>query len=320
MRADAVGTAVAAILAVIGCSRTRDELCVPDCSELFPLGSLAVEFATPESISWSWDAAALGPDVHGYVLWYGTEEAEVRLQRGGASAWDVSDDPNLGWGESPFGPGIVRGTTVTGLAPNTLYHAELWAHFESGTSARVAAGSGRTGVAPANRLAIFDDTFPVSSWQQCVVVGPSVQDASNAVMIKDAITDPGCTDDWVNLKIGTMRFDVSGLSDRQWREAYLEARIDVRTDSGEPVPIYYLEAQVQDEAVGRIFGFSLPRYVALPARSGWHTVQIPLGLMRDDQGQPPSAATFGSSFDWLQIGADWGVALAVEVDTVALVY
>jgi hypothetical protein len=199
-------------LALAGCDRT--DLLFFDEGVVQRLGA---PFATPNAIVWSWDAAALGTSVDGYLLWYGTDEREVENQTGDARPWDVDDDPNLGWGVSPFGPNLVQQTIVSDLMPETTYFARLWARFDNGDSRVVAMGSAATAVTAPPRIPIFDETLG-AGW---VMYGFEPTLSADAHEGSGALWATG-TGAWLNTTVTELQIAVDPAAD--WTKAYLEFR------------------------------------------------------------------------------------------------
>ncbi len=277
--------------------------------------TLTVWSTTPHAVTVGWDAALLGDDVIGYLVQYDPDEARVRAGLG--SAWDTEDDPNLAWRVAPYGAAVVQRTTVSELDPGVNYFFQLWAWRNSGEALAVAEVTATTAAAPVGASTIFSETETAAPGVYLLgfsdpALSGYAHTGSNALWF-DA------TGDLVNATIGAMDIDVSGITDAAWPGAYLEFFVEVGEHRGRPFPQHYLEVKLLG-ASAEEFAYAYPAYVTLPARLGWHRVEVPLADFVGGTSGSLTAAILGGRITWLLIGAVWGRERRVWIDDIVIRY
>ncbi len=305
-----VAMATALSLGASSCSRQGYELvdCWPDCRS--PAPALTVEARTPHSITWSWDAEALGPDVLSYHVRYAP--TGTGFAGAGARLWTHVDDPNLGWRWSPYGPNLVHRTTVAELEPATAYRAELWAWFADGNASPVAAGEATTPTVPSGSIVVFDEVVPAGAWLvdfQDPSTAGHAHSGSNALWLTT-------TGGWIGAHLGGLGLDITGVPATSWADAYLEFYVDIEAVNDDVTPVYYAEVRLTAPAVD--FAYDYPQYGTLAARLGWQRVEVPLTAVNTGSGTPFSASSAGGVLDQFQLGAAWGFERRVWVDDVVV--
>ncbi len=271
------------------------------------------ELITPRSITWRWDAGALGDDVNGYVVWYGSNPHDVVTRGGSADSWNVEDDANLGWRYSPYGAGLVERTTVTGLLPDTTYYVQLWAWFVGSDAQVVAEGTATTATEGQERIAIFDDTEPPGAWRI------DFEDPSTATQAYTGASALWLAAQgvWINGRLGGMSIDLSALTDDAWQRAYLEFYVRMQASDATSAPMPYAEVRLDNATTSFVYG--LPNYVTLPNRTAWHRVQLPLVAFKDED-TALSPASFGDTLTTFSLGGAWPEGFTLFVDDIAVVY
>ena len=307
-----VVTLAAAALATFSCGRQGYEVvdCWPRCSE--PVLALSVEGQTPHSVTWSWDADALGPDVLSYHVRYAPEGTD--LAGPDARLWTQVDDPNLGWRWSPYGPNLVYRTTVAALESATSYRVELWAWFADGTASPVAAGEATTFAVPSGSIVMFDEVVPAGGWLidfQDPTTSGHAHSGTNALWVTT-------TGSWIGTHLGGLAIDITGVPTARWGDAYIEFYVDIEAVNDDVEPVYYAEVQLSSGAAS--FAYNYPQYIALAARSGWQRIEVPLASINTGAGTPFSSDSAGGVLDQFQIGAAWASNRRVWVDDVVIRY
>jgi hypothetical protein len=280
--------------------------------EMAGLQDLVLEFRTSKAVTWNWDARALGDSVNGYMIWFGTDQDEVRAGKG--RVWDVDDDPNLGWRESPFGPGRVYRTTVSGLERATGYYFLLWARHQDGVSLPVAEGSATTLAARSQAVEIFTETMP-PGWHSGYedTLSDVAHEGTKSLWYKGA-------GEWVNATLDDMFIDLKALESVSWDDAFLELYVQMIGEDDQVRPIYYVELYLG--APGEEpFVYGAPRYATLPNRPGWHLIQVALrAFIRYSDGRYMEPGKFGTTLNRFVLSFEVPRKTTVYVDDISIRY
>jgi hypothetical protein len=275
------------------------------------LTELTELYATPHSATVAWDATSLDPNLNGYMLWYGTSEAVV--QSGGGEVWDVEADMNLGWRSSPYGPGLVQRTTLTGLAPGTAYFIELWARYRDGRSEVVAEGQVSTPLEPSQTLMLFTETEGVilSGFESNPEAANRTHSGSRALWLWTRETSNP-----VNGILGGLDVSTGPIAGDRWNGAYFEAFLALGEESDAGYPVPYVEVQLT-RADGPAYEYVYPAYAVLANTSGWQRIQIPLAAILTADGTS-LAIDRPASLSGFLIGARWPLGRILYVDDVVI--
>lgn len=275
--------------------------------ELLPLEVL---YHTTNSITWTWPAEALEGEVMGYNLRFSTDVELVRS--GGGDEWGATDDGNLAYRVSPHGPGTVNRTTVTGLGAATTYHARLYAHFSGVGPVAVAEGSGATLPEPAGRLVIFEEELPAEAVRVNFQPPETAGHALEGTRALWLYAEGGA---WQESIVRELGINVEEIGAERWELGFLEYYVDLDF-AGETLPVYFIETSLG----GALAHTFVHEYTALPARAGWHRVQIPLRALLSEGAAPCTVAGLGGLVDSLGLAAAWPNDSVVFVDEISIRY
>ncbi|MBI4820802.1 MAG: fibronectin type III domain-containing protein [Deltaproteobacteria bacterium] len=269
---------------------------------LEPLEAAAI---TPHSITWRWDPGAFsGLRVEGYRVRYGALD---EVQRGGGISWTSEDDPNLGYGTSPFGPGVVDRTTVTGLLPGHAYVARLDGLASGRDPVAVAEGDGETIPVGLDELVIFREELPAGAALD-VFHSPELSDRAHTGVRSLWLEGHGESAP----RVFELELPIREIPEARWARAYLELAIGAQVEA-RPVALPFVHLMLE----GHLGRWS-HRYVVAPAVE-WQLVEVPLvAFARDGDLVALSPASFGEVLRGFGLAANWPVGARVYVDDVVL--
>ncbi|MEK7706273.1 MAG: hypothetical protein AAB426_15035 [Myxococcota bacterium] len=278
--------------------------------------ALTAESAMPNSIVWSWDPAALQGEVVAYSLWYATSAGDLDNHGGSARLWGASDDANLAWAESPYGPGEVHFTTVSELAPETEYYAELWTSRLGSDSQRAAVGRATTTAVLPSAAVIFSETEHLLREATLLTFQPPFGTGEGYGGVSALWLDgTGSTE---SAEVNRTDLMLPALSAAELASGYLEYFIRVDEAAGTPASLPWVTTAIATgtgSVAEPVTFYNAERYSTVPASAVWHRIHVPLASFLDDTGNalPAGAPIYLRS---MRLQAAWPAGHRVWVDEI----
>ena len=289
---------------------------------------LAVAWATPNTVRWSWQ-------VHGDVANLLRYELRLAGTRDAVAAGDASarvigpeQNPELAYATLPNTKAgdLVLGTTAEGLTPGTEYYAQLSATDSRGAVARSEIVATRTPLPPNRSLALYSDARGSGrAWPavhpECLVESEARPHAGAKHYLYRAACDAqghatcdggtgettaGC---WENLVWSDLDLELGKFTPGMFDAAYLE--LAVALDG--PRPSFWSELSLRT-GTGRWVVSAL----TLRADGAYQVLQLPLRVFAaDDRALELADVVPVRGFE---VGGSWSSGSTVRVDEVYLRY
>lgn len=255
-----------------------------NCRQSVKIGELKTEWATPNSIAWSWIPPENASDFGFYELHVATSRSDLELGRD-VKIYNVATNPSLGFYDRPRQGELkpVDYVVTIGHESSTLYFGKLLAFSGSSCATPTNVAGITTGPEPdlaGGPIDVFNETKDFNySWPECVVslndhatYTPYCQEMGGSATCEPlADTSKAEKTCWENVRIGNDSLDF-GLLKGHFDNAFVEFELSI----GKGSHSYYASAIIETEIHFRLVPIT---YIADGA---YHRYQFKLSSMSRD--------------------------------------
>ena len=275
------------------------------------VGNLRATWATPNIIRWDWDADGDSDELLAFELVVGPTEQSVIDRDATTTTWTEADNPELGrfllpktGGEEP-----VVFTATDGLAPDTVYHAQLHATDTAGRESISNVAGGRTAPPPVGEIVIMSDEDTAGQSIPDAFVLDSERPYAGAFAYRYEASCPEELVCWENLRRHGVDIDLSAISEGAFATtAYFEVALAIE---GGTTP-WWCDLWLAYESCG---GDCLAHYGGWTARADgeYRVLQVPMRAF-NLRGEPTAYEELANGLFEFSVGCPWSDSSVVRVD------
>ncbi|MCA9673058.1 MAG: hypothetical protein KC503_46015 [Myxococcales bacterium] len=273
------------------------------------ISTLAQDWATPNTIRWSWQVDGETDKLAGYTLVVGLSAQDVRASQGSAKRWDVQQNPELGVFQlaGVQGNQVITGTITDLLAPDTVYFAQLHVTDTAGGTSSTTVVQGRTARAANNAVVLFsdDDTqgYSIPSTLALSSRRPYQGKFCYEYVSICPNTKPDC---WENLRRQDIKVALPALDAASFAQAYFEVAVGCNGKHSYWSSVWLTFGSLQNDF------FSYEGFT-IRCNDGYRLYQFPLRVLKSKSGSL-NASDAADGVSEFNVGGLWTAGATVRLD------